>query len=672
MNAMTALHPGAERLVALAAARAIKPRPPVRFRDWLGANIVLIDGERKGEPWSLEGQPALAEIADCLSEEHGCNLVTVRKAQQTGVSILAMAWMLYLADQCPDNALYALPSDGFVKDMNSRKFDPLIRAWHERIARQVIEPQISRSGAGSTLYEKKFPGGYIGLANVNVATELSGHTVRYGVKDEVSKWQNHANGDDPEDLFFGRFTAFRRHGTWKILELSTPEIDTGDELGDEPGHCRVDRSFKRSDQRFWHIRCPDPDCGVEFKQIRKWFQLDREHPHKSCHACPECGYLISEAERVAAIRAGRYVATAPGPGRHPGFHLDALDSLMMSYETIAEDIIAYSRPGGFGEKGIMNLVFGLPATEAGNAPDHEKLMARRENYREGVVPAAGLIVVAGADVQHDGIWVEIVAFGEDRQSWSLKACFLPGATDDPRRGSWPLLDDLWKTALVDVFGNEREIKALAVDAGDGGRTNQVLEWCRRRPDTYAVKGMKGHDVPAIGQQPQKKSVTRRGKRKRFGSTQLWPVGTWSLKSEFVSNMHKPGLAEKAKADPPGYCHFGDFLGKEYFLQITAESFVREYVRGRYREEWKRIRRDNHLFDARIYAMAMAEHMGLSTNRSDDWAALRARYIPDSHEGDLFGPSSRAPEAARRQSTARANDGLSLGEIARKMNGRTGS
>ncbi|RUX79062.1 terminase, partial [Mesorhizobium sp. M2A.F.Ca.ET.040.01.1.1] len=225
-------HPGALRLAGSALADAIRPRPPARFREWLPKNIILVDGPKKGEFWALDDAPYLGEIADCLSIEHPCNLVTVRKSQQTGVSILALAWALYIADTAPDNTIYGLPSIDFLQDMNSQKLQPLIEVWQKETGKQVIFPAVSRSGAGSTIYEKRFAGGSLMLANANVATDLSGKTTRYGVKDEVSKWQTHVTGDDPETLFFGRFTAFRRTKSYKIFELSTPEIDTGDELGD--------------------------------------------------------------------------------------------------------------------------------------------------------------------------------------------------------------------------------------------------------------------------------------------------------------------------------------------------------------------------------------------------------------------------------------------------------
>lgn len=630
-------HPGALRLVAQALADAIRPKPPVSFRNWLPSNIILVDGPRKGDPWSLEDAPYLGEIADCLSTEHPCNLVTVRKSQQTGVSILALGWTLFLAENAPDNTIYGLPSIDFLQDMNSQKLQPLIDAWQEKTKKRIIFPAVSRSGAGSTIYEKRFAGGSLMLANANVATDLSGKTTRYGVKDEVSKWQNHVNGDDPETLFFGRFTAFRRTKTYKIFELSTPEMDTGDELGEAAGHCRIDRSFRRSDQRFWNIRCVE--CGEEFKQVFQGFQLDKLHPHKSWYACPGCGHEITESERVIGVRKGRFVATAHGPDRHPGFHVDAFDSLMMSYEAIAEDVLNHMKPGGRGDKGIYNLVLGLPAKEKGNAPDHERLMERREDYEEHTIPADGLLITAGADVQHKGIWAVVLAFAEDRQSWVTTAQYFEGATDDPTRGAWVELDAFFSKPLIDAYGNERRIEALGVDGGDGGRTTQVLEWCRRRPNAHAIKGVGGRGVPAISL-PQKKSVTKGGKRKRYGSAMLWPVGTWGLKSELVANLHKPGMAAGEDVDPPGYVHFGKFLPKEYFLQLTAESFVSELVRNRIVEEWRPLRKDNHCFDAHIYAIAMAEKLGLSELTKDGWARLRAMIVPQTGEVDLFAPQSR--------------------------------
>lgn len=632
---------GSFRFVGGQLSAAIRPHPPLPFRTWLTQNIVLVDGAKKGELWSGADAPYLLEIADCLSQEHPCNWVTVRKCQQSGVSILALAWSLYISEIVPDNILYAVPGIDALQDINGQKLQPLIDAWSAKTGKKVIFPTVSRSGVGSTTYEKRFPGGYLSLANANSVMDLSMKTCRFGVKDEVSKWNETPNGDDPEALFFGRFTAFRRQKTFKIFELSTPENDSGDELGEGAGHCRIDRSFRRSDQRYWNIRCVE--CTHQFVQCADGLEIDKLHPHKSEYVCPNCGHLISEMERVAAVRAGEFIATQQGPDRHPGFHIDAFMSLMMSYEAIAEDKLAADAKGEPGIKNYTNLVLALPYAMKGNAPDYQRLMERREKYPQGVIPEEGLIFVCGSDVQHDGIFAEAVAFAEDRQTWTIDAQFFAGSTDDINAGAWVLLDQYYLTQFTDAHGQKRRIEALAVDAGDGARTTQVYEWCRQRPNTYAIKGQKGRGVPAISL-PQKRSITKKGKRKRFGSAMSWPVGTWSLKAEFYGNLHKFGLAAGLANDPPGYCHFGDWLGEDYFLQITAEYFDQKMVKGRLNEEWKKARKDNHFLDCRIYAMAMAEHLGLSRLTPDGWAKLRKSLRP-STQPDLLSSLSEKIVAA---------------------------
>jgi phage terminase large subunit GpA-like protein len=643
---------GALRLLASGLAAGIMPVPPIRVSEWLQRNIVLVDGPHAGEMWSPEGAPYLVEPADCLSEDHPCSLVTIRKGQQTGASILALGWCLYVADREPANLLYAVPGIDALRDLNGQKLQPLIDAWQRKAGRVVIIPQTLKSGAGSTTYEKRFNGGYLSLANANSVMDLSSKTVKKGVKDEVSKWSDIPGFGDPETLFFGRFTAFRRTRSYKILEISTPEIDTGDELGEAPGHCRIDRSFRRSDQRFWNIRCEE--CGTWFHQEAKGFQIDRKAPHKSVYVC-SCGHWISESERVVAIPGGKWVPTAEGPDRHPGFHIDAFISLMMSYEAIAEDFIRAEKGTERDKKDYSNLVLGLPFRMRGDAPDHVRLMERREDYAENWVPPLGLLLVAGADVQHSGIWVEVVAFSPDRQSWSITARFLEGDTTDPNLGAFAKLGKVYEETFPDAFGNRRRIEALAVDAGDGGRANQVYAFARSRARVYAIKGKPGWSLPAIGT-PTDTVISLKGQKLR-GKGRVWPIGTWSLKAEFYADLRKDGRKAGQEEDPPGYCHFGDHNDEPFFRQITAEFLSDVKFKGRTTKVWKEIG-PNHLLDCRIYAMAMAEHLGLTRKTREEWQALVRLYAVPARTDDLFAAtpllverSTPAPSEADQQIAA---------------------
>lgn len=643
---MTA-HPNARHLVARVLESIIRPVKRLPFVQWIVANIVLVDGPDAGTAWSASGAPYLAEIATVLDVDHPCTRVTVRKCQQSGVTILAMSWSLYIADSAPANVLYAMPNIDALQDMNGQKLQPLIEAWHRKIGRTVIRPQTSRSGEGSTTYEKKFRGGYIALANANAVMDLSSKTTRYGVKDEVSKWQDIPTYGDPEKLFFGRFTAFRRTEEYKIFELSTPEVDSGsDDPEQDEGHCRIDRAFRQSDQRYWHVPCPG--CGELFVHKFERLQIDAENPRESTYE-HECGYRLTEPERVVAVRNGKWIATSPGPGRHPGFHIDAFISLMMSYGAIARDSLDARTE--VAKKSFHNLNLGLPYKYKGDAPEWEKLKERVEPHlKRGRVPPNGLLLVGFADVQMRGLWVEIVAFAPSGESWSVNALYIDG---DTSKVDGPAFQQLVKETLdrefPDAFGRTRKLDALGVDSGY--RAHVVYAWVRKhqrvhpisgRDIVLATKGLDGWGRPAIGQ-PSLVDIDLDGKKVKQGA-KVWGLGTWPLKASLYSYLRQTIPEPPAEPIPPsGYCHFGTWNDEVYFKQLTAEQLEDVKHRGRVtHQKWVRLR-ENHFHDCRVGALALADYLGINSTTPDEWAALaRERGLPpELTEATLFTPRSVA-------------------------------
>ena len=644
---MTA-HPNPRHLVARRLESVVRPTKRLPFVEWLPANIVLVDGPLAGQAFSFEGAPYLRGVAEVLDLDHPCCEVTIRKSQQSGVSILALCWALHIADRGPANTLFAMPNIDALQDMNSGKLQPLIDAWQKRIKRVVIRPQTSRSGEGSTTYEKKFTGGYLALANANAVMDLSSKTARYGVKDEVSKWQDIPGRGDPEKLFFGRFTAYRRLEEFKILSLSTPEVDSGaDDPEQAEGHCRIDRAFQRSDQRFWHVPCPH--CGEFFVHKPDRLQIDEVDPRRSTYE-HECGHRLTEPERVIAVRKGKWIATKPEEGRHPGFHIDAFISLMMSYGAIAADTLAARTEAE--KKALANLVLALAYKFQGDAPEWELLQKRVEPHlKRGHVPPEGLLLVGYADVQMRGLWLNIVAYAPNGESWDVDALYIDGDTSKPDGHAFQQLRrETIGRDFPDAFGRMRKLDALGVDSGF--RAHVVYSWVRRHQQVHplsgrdvilATKGLPGWGRPALGQ-PSLVDIDLDGKKIKQGA-KVWGIGTWSLKATLYSDLRQAIPEPPAEPiAPPGYCHFGTWNDEVFFKQLTAEQLEDVKHRGVVtHQKWVKLR-ENHFHDCRVGARALAEYLGLSSTTPQQWAALaRERGLPpELTEPTLFTPRDTAP------------------------------
>jgi hypothetical protein len=289
-------------------------------------------------------------------------------------------------------------------------------------------------------------------------------------------------------LFLSRFISFHATNDWKVLAGSTPTIDGGS---------KIDELYQAGDQRRWHIDCPN--CGTAIPLDFKHLQFNRRPPHAAHYAAQCCGGIIEHLSK-GGVGPRRPLRRRQSDRALSEFHVDALISQLTTWDKIAEKAIAAEGD----ERKMMtfhNNWLGLPYAVKGDAPDWQRLFERREDYAENTVPPLGLLLVAGADVQHSGIWLEVVAFAPDRQSWTVSARFLAGDTTDPNLGAFAELARVYDEAFVDAWGNKRRKSILTIDAGDGGRSNQVYAFARHRMRAIAVKGVAGWTAPAIAGQP---------------------------------------------------------------------------------------------------------------------------------------------------------------------------
>lgn len=616
----------ARELVFTALARGLTPDEQVDPVEWAERNLVLPDGPYQGQKWSRDHAPYWVEPLQLLSTASPATVVVVEKSAQVGFTQVALAWLGYIVDVAPADTLVVFPNIKAVNDFNRIKLHRSLQGT-PRLRRKVYD-QKSRSADGSTTTTKLFPGGSLLLTWSSSSSDLRSKTVRNAFGDEIDEWPLDLDGQgDPMAMVDARQKAFHATGDYKKLVGGTPTIKK---------QSRTSKLFEAGDKRYWHVPCPQ--CGerqrLEFGKLK----FNPVYPHDAYYVCVN-GCPIQHHHKAAMVRAGGWVATAPGPGRHPSFHIDALSSLLTTWDKIAEEFVA-AKDDPTKLKAFVNLTLGEAWEPRGDAPPADRLYALREPYRLGTIPHGGLVVTCACDVQKTGIYYEAVAWGVGETSWSVDKGFLPGETADPHDPVWRALDGVRGRQYADAYGNHWGVDLFGIDANYN--TDAVAAWLRRWPrhNTFALQGRPGWGRPPLST-PEAKEVTYDGKKKRRG-IQVWGVGIFDMKAKLYAALRKKGMREGEPLDPPGYCHFSEEHDLAFFQQLVAEELEEtKNKRGYVELRWVR-KGENHFHDCRVYNMALAAHLGVGRMTDAQWAQrAEARDVPPAKvQGDLFAPVGR--------------------------------
>ncbi|GHU14985.1 hypothetical protein FACS189449_12330 [Alphaproteobacteria bacterium] len=271
-------------------------------------------------------------------------------------------------------------------------------------------------------------------------------------------------------------------------------------------------------------------------------------------------------------------------------------------------------------KAWMNTTLGIPWEEKGEAPDWGVLFDRREHYRIGSVPNGGYVLTAGVDVQNDRLEIEIVAWGQNKESWSVDYRIIYGSPSESK--TWVALSHLLHEEFEGEDGTHRKINMMAIDAGFS--TQEVYAWVRAQSihNVMAIKGVDNSLVPLNA--PTKVDVNFHGRKLKHG-IRLWKIGVSMIKSE-IYNLLKArkddGLIINGSIGHP-WCHFPEY-NTEYFKQLTAEQLVTKIVKGYPKRIWQKTRDRNEALDCRVYARAAAIALGIDRWSESKWEQLAGK------------------------------------------------
>lgn len=537
-------------------------------------------------------------------------------------------------DDDPVPILYIAPTKSFVENV----FDPRYKAMISSCASLRAK---RRPGAKEKMTQKEIAGVKVRFAWAGSATELSGDPACIVFVDERDRMADSVEGEgDPVTL------ADARHSTYpdgQTIVVSTPTMgtvetevdpDTGLEFwspGDEEKV--VTRTEAQASQEnvvqsatwklfqegtCFHWAVPCPHCDDYFIPRFKLLQWPEGSTPPQVKAnvkmvCPCCGTLIDQHYKDEMNARGVFVA--PGQsidqdgtvhGKPPisdtaSFWVSGLMSAWRSWGDRAQAFVRAVRSGDPDRiQAVINTGFGELYTLKGEAPELDVVKALRQPYKSGELPTANARkIFLTVDVQKNGLFYCVRAWGVELESWLIEFGFMAGPTDG---------DLVWQdlAEFRDEHYGGLPIERCFIDSGY--RTQFVYAFCRKYK-TWAMP-TKGRDtIDATPLQKSKIDIGKHSGKRMAGGLAIYHVNT---------DYFKRWVHERLERDPnlPGGWHLPEDANDDYCKQIVSEARV---VKPSGKIVWVQIFRDNHFFDCEVLQVAAAYSVGLQSVRAESTA-----------------------------------------------------
>jgi phage terminase large subunit GpA-like protein len=569
------------------------------------------------------------------------------------------ALIAYLANRictAPCAMIGLFDSDGAARDFHDEKLVPIVSATPE-LSRRINIKQTRTAGNRADF--KRFPGGFLKLGGSGQIRKLKSTSAGVLFVEEPDDAKDNVRDQgDAIQLLWER--AKRRKRVKRILG-GTPSLK---------GFSQVEFRLELSDKRVLPIACHD--CGekhvMDLDNV-SWHDHDGPaHPvygravlDSAVYVCPHCGSAWDDHQRHENIRAtvqAAVLACDPYYGWTPtrpfngiaGFHeLNEAYSCLpgVGMTEFVRDKLEAEHAAAQGDQNrlivFVNSKYGRPYEFSGEHARKDDLRAAALDYPEGTVPAGGLILTAGVDVQHNRLSVLIRAHGRDRQSW-LTLWTEPAAVVAVSN----IGDAVWLEAEKILFGTEYfsadglslRVSALTIDSSDGQTNDAVYAWVtamRRKYPAVAIMAGKGASSgePEIFTLPSPKAVDPKRADKASKADR------WGLRVHLVGTAKaKDYLSERWRLEANGAGHQHAYAGvrEDYWEQITAEiKAPNRSLRGK-RVWTKKVGHPNEALDCEVYAEHAARAIKVHIRTVAQWDSLDVF----SRQGRLF---DSVPETA---------------------------
>lgn len=585
--------------------------------------------------------------------------IDLMKAAQIGWTYFILGYLLQRieTEPCPILGVFAKEKDA--KSFHDEKLVQTVQANPDC----PMDATTSRK-SGNRWDLKTFPGGYMKLVGSNSPGNVkSTSSVGVAMVEEPDDTADNVAGQG-DAIALAEERLKRYPGNKKLIVGGTPAVK---------GLSKTEARLEQSDKRVLPVECHE--CGgshvLSWDNVT-WLGKDDEipfdhdtgevsaerhpvygfqQPDTAVYICPDCGERWDDYQRQKNIRDTVNRAVAAGDklaGWKPTQRSNGVAGFMglselyacipgTSLARVVQEYLLAQHQADLGKPELMikfyNQKLGLPFEFESNAPEADELASRTEEYDEMTVPAGGLILTAGVDVQHDRLAVIIRAWGRGEESWLVYWGELAArrSTSDPNDPVWQELHNLLVAPYKSERGYSLRIQAMSIDASDGNTNDQVYNWVRHRVrmNVLAIKGA-SNDYGNLEIYSRPKDVdpnaTNKSKAARYG-LKIYRVGTHKAKDLIIGEHGRISLLGTG----PGRMHWYRDVRADYFDQLMGEvKAPHKNMRGKLVWQQKSGVR-NEALDCEVYALHAARHLKLHRWLPDAWDKLEAKLT----QVDLF-------------------------------------
>lgn len=558
------------------ALQALRPPKKMLMSEWAEKHRVL-DSKSSAipGPWKNNVTPYLIGIMDEFNNVDTEEIIFVKPTQVGGTEVLQNA-LGYFVMQDPAPCMVVYPSQELAGHVSKNRLRPMFRV-SQTLSEKFYDDK-------SEELELQFDGMFISLEGANSPGNLSSKPIRYLMLDEVDKYPGASKKEaDPIRLSRERTKTFQANR--KIFMASTPTLRTG-----HIWKAKEDADVVK------HYKVPCPHCSeyieLKFKNIR-WASKDEvesigDRAETAKYVCQECGCFITDKDKPQMLRNGRWevVEQRTKFPRKVCFWMNTLYSPFVRFSEIAKEYLTTKDdPDAF--QNFVNSWLAEPWEDTKLKTNADMVMERQFETAEFVVPEWAVFLTAGVDVQETSLYWTVRAWGPYMTSQNIAHGQVLNFREVERVMNMEFKKENGEALLIQLAG---------IDSGD--QTDDVYEFCAKNAEwAIPIKGVQG------GHSHFRISKVNKTHSSAYGM-QLLLVDGGKYKDIIASRMFKKN------GEGSWMVYKGCDI--EYAEQVTAEHKIR--IKGSNNLVWvpKTSHADNHYLDCEVYAMAVADVLGVRT------------------------------------------------------------